>query len=145
MKIDKFKQMIEEKVAQVQQGEVQARKDIAFEILYRIIYRTPVDTGNARSQWNVGLEKNNTAIDNAIDPTGQEAVNRAQVVLDRMKSTDTRIFFTNALPYAWRLETGWSKQAPNGMVQVTLAEFPQLARQKLYVRLGGKGGAISGV
>ena len=30
------------------------------------------------------------------------------------------------------------------MVQVTLAEFPQLARQKLYARLGGKGGAISG-
>jgi hypothetical protein len=35
-----------------------------------------------------------------------------------------KIFLTNALPYAIRLENGWSKtQAPQGMVKLSLAEI----------------------
>lgn len=145
MKRDAFNKMIDEKVKAVQAGEVAARGDILFEIGYRVISRTPVASGNARSQWNAGLERNDTNTNNAIDPTGQDAVNRLQAVIARIGSTQTRFFFTNALPYAQRLENGWSDQAPAGMVQVTLAEFPQIAREKLYARTGGKGGALSKV
>jgi hypothetical protein len=37
------------------------------------------------------------------------------------------IFITNNLPYAIRLEEGWSKQAPQGMVKVSIAEFQSIA------------------
>jgi hypothetical protein len=33
------------------------------------------------------------------------------------------IYLTNSLPYARRLEYGWSKQAPAGMVRITVANF----------------------
>jgi hypothetical protein len=36
------------------------------------------------------------------------------------------IFLTNTLPYILRLEEGYSKQAPIGMVYTTLREFPQV-------------------
>lgn len=40
------------------------------------------------------------------------------------------LYFTNALPYAQRLEHGWSRlQAPGGMVALTMAEFPMLVRE----------------
>jgi hypothetical protein len=32
-------------------------------------------------------------------------------------------YITNNLPYAWRLEHGHSKQAPAGMVGLTVVEF----------------------
>jgi hypothetical protein len=35
-------------------------------------------------------------------------------------------FLTNNLPYALRLEYGWSKQAPHGMVGVTVKEYQQI-------------------
>jgi hypothetical protein len=32
-------------------------------------------------------------------------------------------YLQNNLPYAWRLETGYSKQAPAGIVGITALEF----------------------
>jgi hypothetical protein len=40
-----------------------------------------------------------------------------------------KLFLVNLVPYINRLEHGWSKQAPQGMIGITLAEIPQLARQ----------------
>lgn len=37
----------------------------------------------------------------------------------------------NMVPYVQYLEFGWSQQAPNGMVRVTLAEVPQLIQKYL--------------
>ncbi len=35
------------------------------------------------------------------------------------------IYLANSLPYIRRLEYGWSKQAPAGMVRGTVGEFQQ--------------------
>lgn len=143
MKLNVFQRKLKETAERVKAGELEARKEIAFEVAYRIISRTPVDTGEARANWNLGLERNDTTTTHEPDSSGQSAISRAQEVLSRMQTNNTRIFITNALPYINRLENGWSDQAPNGMVQVTLAEFPDFARRKLFVRLGGKGGALT--
>jgi hypothetical protein len=34
-------------------------------------------------------------------------------------------YIQNNLPYAERLENGWSKQAPHGMVKITLYELAE--------------------
>lgn len=37
------------------------------------------------------------------------------------------IIIQNLRPYAWRVEHGWSyKQAPQGMLRITLIEFPDI-------------------
>jgi hypothetical protein len=37
-------------------------------------------------------------------------------------------YLTNNLPYGERLEYGYSKQAPSGMVRITLAEYEKILR-----------------
>ena len=39
------------------------------------------------------------------------------------------VYFVNGLPYAYRLENeGWSKQAPAGMIKISVTEFDQYVR-----------------
>ena len=38
-------------------------------------------------------------------------------------------YLANNLPYAQRLEDGWSTQAPSGMVELTLIEFPGIVKR----------------
>ncbi|WP_265440044.1 hypothetical protein, partial [Aeromonas salmonicida] len=40
-------------------------------------------------------------------------------VLEQFKVGMNAIYFTNNVPYAYRLEMGHSKQAPNGMIAIT--------------------------
>jgi hypothetical protein len=40
-------------------------------------------------------------------------------------------YITNNLPYAERLEYGWSGQAPSGMIRLSLAEFEQVLREEV--------------
>jgi hypothetical protein len=134
-----FQRSLEKQKQAFLAGELEARKELLFEVLYRIVIRSPVDSGKFRACWNVGLERNNTSTLAPPDPTGQSAITEALAVLSRMKSTNTRVFITNGLVYGNRLEHGWSDQAPAGMVGITLAEFPELAR-RAYGRIGGKGG-----
>lgn len=46
-------------------------------------------------------------------------------------SVDKKFYFANSLPYAFRLENGWSKQAPMGMVKVTTAEWRDIAEAEI--------------
>lgn len=48
----------------------------------------------------------------------------------------TTIYITNNITYAARAERGWSKQAPAGMVSVTIAEWPQIVREASSVLKG---------
>jgi hypothetical protein len=48
----------------------------------------------------------------------------AQAKLVRGSGAGHTIYIVNNLPYANALENGHSKQAPSGMVKVTLQEFP---------------------
>lgn len=42
------------------------------------------------------------------------------------------VYFCNSLPYALRLENGWSQQAPSGMVKLTLAQAEIKIRQAIH-------------
>ena len=49
------------------------------------------------------------------------------------------IFITNSLPYAYRLEyDGWSRQAPAGMVRVTVVEFAQRFERAVRAAKGAR-------
>ena len=91
----------------------------AFELQGMMIDMSPVDTGRFRSNWAVGLGAINTSTDAAPDKTGDSAKGRAQAALQGWKPGQT-IYLSNSLPYALRLERGWSQQAPYGMVRLTM-------------------------
>lgn len=113
-----------------------ATRMIALEVFRRIILKTPVDTGRARGNWmcTIGAPSEALAAGEgwlqgtaeaglSYDKGGRAAIQAAADEVMSWKPADVAIFLTNNLPYIQRLEEGWSKQAPAGMVAITIAEF----------------------
>ena len=105
-------------------------RKVALELFTRIIMRTPVDTGRLRDNWQVEIGTPSGNVLDRFDPRGQEAINETTSVVERWDG-DTAIFLFNNLPYAMAVEEGWSSQAPQGMVRVTLLEHPQIIEQEV--------------
>jgi len=102
---------------------------LAFEGLSRIVLRTPVDTGRARGNWNVGAGSPDPRVNPVgFDRAGTATISRGQSVL-QAAAPDQTLYITNSPPYIVPLEAGWSKQSPAGMVDVTLAELQPLAAE----------------
>lgn len=81
--------------------------------------------GRFKSNWQVGLGSMNESVDS--EPRS-DALGRAKVVLEGFKPGQT-IFLTNNLPYAKKLEYGHSKQAPAGIVRLTVQDFAQAVKR----------------
>lgn len=78
--------------------------------------------GRFRANWQYGFEAINAKVTEEVDPSGESSIGRVQAELGEQASGHKH-YLTNSLPYAQRLENGWSKQAPNGMVALTVVEF----------------------
>ena len=87
---------------------------LAIEFWNRVTLRTPVDTGRARANWNMSMTM-------ASDETTTSTALQRPV---KQKLQPYPIFYVqNALEYIIPLEYGHSKQAPQGMFRLTLAEL----------------------
>jgi hypothetical protein len=94
--------------------------------------------GRFRGNWSVAFDSPPMGTLDRIDPVGGQTIAEGSSVLAQFKAGRT-IYIVNNLPYAHRLEyEGWSKQAPEGMVRVSIAEFQQIAAEA-----AAKIGAIS--
>lgn len=96
---------------------------VSLEMLRRIVMRSPVDTGRFRANWQVDLNTPPEEVTVDVDVDGQITVMAGELKLAGYELGGT-VFIVNNLPYAIPLEEGHSKQAPAGMVGVTLTEFP---------------------
>jgi hypothetical protein len=97
-------------------------RKIALDILRSVVLKTPVDTGRARGNWFVSVGDPVAKTTESVDTTGGTTINAGAVEINSA-SGDNSIFITNNLPYIGRLENGYSKQAPAGMVAVTMASL----------------------
>lgn len=103
-------------------------KRLAFEIQDRVIDRTPVDSGAARASWNLTVRTPNTEVQEPPKrkkrgrKAALEAARSLRKGLPDFDPYNDTIWLTNATPYILHLEHGSSKQAPVGMVAVTIAE-----------------------
>jgi hypothetical protein len=98
----------------------------------RLKQRTPVDTGRARASWTIGVGQ----LDPSVAPEApQGKVATAEPRIPAITVGQT-YFHANSLPYARRLEYGYSKQAPGGMVRLTAAEVPGII-EALVKQVGG--------
>lgn len=101
----------------------------AAQLFGHIIRRTPVDKGALRGNWQVGLgEIPNSPVDR-LDKTGAQAIADAVTAAAKFKITGT-LYFVNNLPYAPVVERGSSKQAPAGMVAVSVNDFRKYFRSQ---------------
>lgn len=102
-------------------------RKVALDMGNSLVQMSPVDTGRFRSNWVASISRVDTT---TTDSTDNGAVGRIEMTLasplgpnpNRHDYADV-IYITNSLPYAQRLEYGWSKKAPAGMVRVTVTRF----------------------
>jgi hypothetical protein len=82
--------------------------------------------GRFRANWQygnfsgAGIPMNNLP---DIDPSGMVSIDRINAGLPVIGAAGMRHILKNNLPYAYRLEIGWSSQAPAGMVGITVVEY----------------------
>ncbi len=107
---------------------------VAIDIFGKIITESPVDTGRFRNNWNTSLNKPNYSTTLETDQSGQKAKDGILSVIQGAKVEDD-IYLSNGLPYAKRLENGWSRQAPTGMVRINVARFSSAMKQAVQGRL----------
>jgi hypothetical protein len=99
-------------------------KKVAGQIFVGVCEKTPVDTGNARANWNIAIGTSpdlTVRTDKNRNLTKALAAAEANSVLKDLKFGDAAIV-SNNVEYIEYLERGWSDQAPHGMLGRTLDE-----------------------
>lgn len=95
-------------------------RKIAFDILNGVVLKTPVDTGRARGNWQVGISKGSEEEVDSRTIAATIADGSSKIATVELGQA---IWIFNNVPYIVFLERGSSSQAPQGMVSVTLEEI----------------------
>lgn len=78
--------------------------------------------GRFRANWQYGLGAIDRTTTMKTDASGASTISAIVGKVDDTPAGQVH-YITNSLPYSDRLENGWSRQAPNGMVNLTVLEF----------------------
>jgi len=127
---DSFSQQIKQYAEKYNKRLEDVVTDFAVGVSSAIIQRTPVGNpslweskappgyvgGRARANWLPSIGQPETS---AIDSTS-DSTTRITAIKDKIPGNV--FYLTNNVPYIERLEYGWSKQAPKGMVRVSIRE-----------------------
>lgn len=126
---------------------LELQKKIAFDLLTKIVMRTPVGNpslwknpkrapkgyvgGRARANWQVNVVSPDAS--RRVGTAKRDAAGSDTIISGLARISSARpggvIWLYNNLPYIVRLEYGWSTQAPGGMLRLSLSEIEaQFAR-----------------
>lgn len=111
-------------------------KRIARVTVIELIDRTPVDTGQAASNWQVGL--------GAFPPgpklgfTNIPAARALALAMIEQRQAGQNVYISNLLPYIGRLNAGYSAQAPAGFVENALVQARAIARNIRLLENAGR-------
>jgi hypothetical protein len=116
-------------------------RNITAGVLLSLVARSPVGDasywinppppgyvgGRFRGNWQAGIDEPNLVTTEDVDPSGEKTISRNTEAIN-LSGAGHKIFITNSLPYAQRLENGWSRQAPLGIVGLTVIEFEPIVK-----------------
>lgn len=106
--------------------------DAAVDMHAAVVRRTPVDTGRARGNWQIGTGSCPDGVIARIDkrPLGEDPGYDEKGNARAFDGKQSVVYIANNLPYIEALEDGHSQaQAPAGMVSVTVGEFEAVVRR----------------
>lgn len=104
------------------------------ELFSNIVVSTPVDTGRLRGNWQADNAPSSTETGRR-DTGGRQTISAAKAFISRLKS-DTKFAFFNNVPYALKIEQGSSRQAPQGMVAINVANFERFVKKAILRERG---------
>lgn len=118
---DKFRSDFAKFVAKAKGNASQVVRKVCIGLSTSVIKKSPVDTGRFRGNWFAGYSMP-TEITDRTDISGGGSIEAATATALKLNMGDT-FYLVNNLPYAQRLEYGYSTQAPSGMVRISVTEF----------------------
>ena len=119
--IDKFNAEVEKFTATLVPEQIRFfQRRIVLELLTRIVEGTPVATGLARANWQVTIGEVSEELFEVRGPS--EVISAGMQAVSDIPPFSI-VYITNNVPYIVFLERGHSKQAPKGMVEVSVGEL----------------------
>ena len=94
-------------------------KRVAFDFFRHVVFNTPVDTGRARASWTIAVNVANRAV---MPEAPEGTIYPAPSVGFLAVGPGDSVIVSNNLPYITALENGHSRQAPFGMVAISMME-----------------------
>jgi len=86
--------------------------------------------GRFRGNWQFSIDTPADGVLDQIDPSGNVSIAVLRTQVQSLTIGQTA-YLVNNLPYAVPLEYGHSKQAPGGMVRITLVRFQQIVDEAI--------------
>ena len=105
---------VEKWASKIEKGLVNFVRQVRIDTVTHIRLATPVDTNQARSNWQLGDTISQGPLWDATE-INKEDLKKANTV-----PFYKNFYIINNLPYIIALERGWSAQAPQGMVKLTV-------------------------
>lgn len=116
-------------------------RKIVLDVGTRLVERSPVGDptywkseppagyvgGRFRANWQYGDSVMPGGTLKDVDPSGASTIGKLTGKVE-IHASGKLHYLVNNLPYAHRLENGWSRQAPFGMVNLTFIEFKPIVR-----------------
>lgn len=96
------------------------RRGVFQNLAGNIIEATPIKTGRAAGNWQATV---NTPATGTVTNTSPTAAVAAAQAASQAAKEDSTLWLINNLPYIKRLEYGYSKQAPQGMLRLAVQNF----------------------
>ena len=87
--------------------------------------------GRFRGNWDYGFNAAPNTEYDIIDKSGSASRGRIDAKIIGKKMAGNVHFIANNLPYAQRLEDGWSNQAPAGMVSLTVIKWQSIVNESV--------------
>lgn len=75
--------------------------------------------GSLRAGWNASFGSPDLSKSGKVDKNGAATISKVSNKIGSYVAGST-FYLANPLPYAYRVEYGWSKQAPQGMVRLNI-------------------------
>ena len=99
-------------------------RKVTIDMTVALTRMSPVDTGRFRGNWMLGVGSPDTSTIDAVDKDGSTTIARITAAFADAQAGGV-LYVTNSLPYARRLEYGWSQQAPSppGIVRLTVQRY----------------------
>lgn len=104
-----------------ERGDLVVRK-VALDLGTSVVQLSPVKTGRFRANWFPGIGTAPSQTTAEVDTSGGKSIARITGLQTSMFAGQV-VYLSNSLAYAQKLESGSSKQAPMGMVRVTVERF----------------------
>lgn len=132
-----FSKLVNDFAKEVPELAVQVTNKACIDLFSKVVMDTPVDTGRARGNWQISIGNAVGSELNTEDKDGSSTIGKATSELLGDKTT-APIFIQNNLPYIKKLEYGYSKKSPRGMLRKNLTLMNRFLSQAVAELKGGK-------